>query len=76
MAEITATQAIVIEMLCTVGRERKITTQRAQEIFDKADSNRYKEALELLRAAQARTARVRIASAVSGEREGRVERRD
>jgi len=76
LAEITATQAIVIEMLCTVGRERKITTQRAQEIFDKADSNRYKEALELLRAAQARTARVRIASAVSGEREGRVERRD
>lgn len=76
LAEITATQAIVIEMLCTVGKEGKITTQRAQEIFDKADSNKYKEAMELLRVAQARTARVRTEGAVSGERPGRVERRD
>jgi len=76
LAEITATQAIVIEMLCTVGKEGKITPQKAQEIFDKADSSKYKEAMELLRVAQAKASRFRLDGANAGDRPGRVEHRD
>ena len=73
IAELAATQTIVIEILCTVGREGKLTTQKAQEIVDKADSNKYRDAMEVLRHAQAKAAKFRLEGTVSGERRGRVE---
>jgi len=36
LAEITATQAILIDLLCAVGRDGRITTQKAQQIVDAA----------------------------------------
>ncbi len=60
MAEITATQAILIDMLCAVGRDGKITTQKAQQIVDAAHNNKYKEALELLRFAYSKAAKFRL----------------
>ena len=60
MAEITATQAILIDLLCTVGRDGKITTQKAQQIVDAAHNNKYKEALELLRFAHSKAAKFHL----------------
>ena len=53
MAEITATRAILIDLLCTLGREGKITTQKAQEV-DRAHNAKFKEAAQLLRFAYSR----------------------
>ena len=36
LAEMTATQAIVTHLLCTAGRDGKVSTQKAQEIVDAA----------------------------------------
>src|SRR5579884_3128804 len=44
MAELTATQAIVIDLLCVLGRDGRITTQKAQEIVDRAQNAKFKEA--------------------------------
>jgi hypothetical protein len=76
IAEIAATQTIVIEMFCAVGGGGKITTQKAQEIVDKADSKKYKDAVDILRLAQAKAARFRSEGAISAERQGRAEHRD
>ena len=76
MAEIAATQLIIIEMFCAVGSGAKITTQKAQEIVDKVDNKKYKQALELVRFAQAKASRFRLEGADSGERQGRAEHRD
>lgn len=67
MAEITATQAILIDLLCQLGREGKITTQKAQEIVDRAHNAKYKEAVELLRFAYSKTAKVSFESLASGD---------
>jgi hypothetical protein len=48
VAEITATQAILIDMLCIFGRDGRIATPKAQEIVDRAHNAKYKEALQLL----------------------------
>lgn len=67
MAEITATQAILIDLLCILGRDGRITTQKAQEIVDRAQNAKYKEAIELLRYAYSRAAKLRLDGAASGD---------
>ncbi len=67
MAEITATQAILIDLLCILGRDGRITTQKAQEIVDRAQNAKYKEAIELLRYAYSRAAKSRLGGATTGE---------
>jgi hypothetical protein len=53
MAEINATEAILIDLLCTIGRDGKISQQKAQALVDAAHSAKYKEAVELLKYAYA-----------------------
>ena len=48
MAEITATQAMLIDMLSLIGRDGRLSPQKAQEIVDKAHDEKYDEALDLL----------------------------
>ena len=59
LAEMTATQAIVTHLLCTVGRDGKGSTQKAQEIVDKAHDEKYQEALDLLMLAHTKGKRFR-----------------
>jgi hypothetical protein len=66
MAEITATQAILIDLLCLLGRDGRITTPKAQEIVDRAQNAKYQEAIELLRYAYSRVARSQLDRAASG----------
>jgi hypothetical protein len=60
IAEVTATQAILIDLLCLLGRDGRISTQRAQEIVDRAHNAKFKEAIELLRYAYSRAAKLRL----------------
>ena len=48
MAEVTATQAMLIDMLSLMGRDGRLSTQKSQEIVDKAHDEKYDEALDLL----------------------------
>jgi hypothetical protein len=59
MAEITATQAMLIDMLCMLGRDGRLSTQKAQEIVDKAHHEKYKEALDVLTIAHTKGKRFR-----------------
>ncbi len=68
MAEITATQAILIDLVCTLGRDGKISTQKAQEVVDAAHNAKYKEAVELLRFAYSKAAKFHLEGPASGER--------
>ncbi len=54
MAEVTATQAMLIDMLCVIGREGRLSTQKAQEIVDKAHHEKNEEALDILTRAHAK----------------------
>lgn len=56
LAEITATQAILIDLLCVLGRDGRFTTQKAQEIVDRAHNAKFKEAVQLLRYAYSNAA--------------------
>ncbi len=76
MAELTATQAILIDMLCAVGRDGKITTQKAQEIVDRAHNAKFKEATQLLQYAYSRAAKSRLDAAASGEQTRKEERHE
>ena len=76
LAEMTATQAIVIHLLCTVGKDGRISTQKAQEIVDAAHDNKYSEAIELFRLAQSKSAKLRSETNGSGERRRKEERHD
>ena len=71
LAEITATQAILIDLLCTVGKEGKLTTQRAQQIVEAAHDNKYTEALEILRAAHAKASKLRLQAPDQSDRQGK-----
>ncbi|HEV2500723.1 MAG TPA: hypothetical protein VGY31_14190 [Terriglobia bacterium] len=53
MAEISATEAILIDLLCAIGRDGKLSQQKAQALVDAAHSAKYKEAAELLKYAYA-----------------------
>ncbi len=48
MAEIAATQVMLMQMLCVMGRDGKLSTQQAQGIVDKAHDEKFREALDLL----------------------------
>ncbi len=76
MAEITATQAILIDMLCALGRDGKINTQKAQEIVDRAHNAKYKEAVELLRFAFSRGAKLRLDGTTLGDESRKEEHHD
>jgi hypothetical protein len=73
LAEITATQAILIDLLCTVGKEGKLTTQKAQQIVESAHENKYTEALEILRAAHAKASKLRLQAPDQSDRRGKEE---
>ena len=73
LAEMTATQAIVIDMLCTVGRDGKVSTHKAQQIVDAAHDNKHTEALELLRLAHSQASKLRLEVTTHGERRGKGE---
>jgi len=73
LAEITATQAILIDLLCTVGKEGKLTTQRAQQIVEAAHDKKYTEALEILRAAHTKASKLRLQVPDHGEHRGKGE---
>ncbi|HEV2416338.1 MAG TPA: hypothetical protein VGX94_00890 [Terriglobia bacterium] len=49
MAELSATQSILIDLLCALGHDGKLSQQKAQAVVDAAHSAKYKEAAELLR---------------------------
>src|SRR5579863_5959547 len=49
MAEVCATETILIDLLCAIGRDGKISQQKAQSLVDTAHSAKYKEAAELLK---------------------------
>lgn len=59
VAEISATQDILIDMLLAMGRDR-MSTQRAQEIVDRAHNAKYNDALNLLRYAYSRAEKVNL----------------
>ena len=59
LAEMTATQAIVTHLLCILGRDGKLSTQKAQEIVDKAHDEKCQEALDLLTIAHQKGKRFR-----------------
>lgn len=67
MAELTATQAILIDLLCALGHDGKLSQQKAQGIVDAAHSAKYKEAAELLKYAytQFQSGRLETASGQS-----------
>lgn len=73
MAEITATQGILIDLLCAIGREGRITTQRAQQIVDVAHNRKYSEALDLFRAAHSKASKFRLTRAAHSERTGEAQ---
>lgn len=53
MAELTATQSILIDLLCALGHDGKLSQQKAQAVVDAAHGAKYKEAAELLKYAYA-----------------------
>lgn len=59
MAEVTATQAMLIDMLCIMGRDGRLSPQKAQAIVDKAHAEKYKEALDILTLAHPKGKRFR-----------------
>jgi hypothetical protein len=68
LAEVTATQAILIDLLCAFGKDGKVTTQKAQEIVDAAHEHKYAEAVELLRLAHSQASKLRLGAAAHSER--------
>ena len=71
LAEVTATQAILIDLLCAFGKDGKVTTQKAQEIVDAAHEHKYIEAVELLRVAHSQASKLRLGAAAHSERRGK-----
>ena len=72
MAELAATQAILIDLLCPLGRDSRIATQKAQEIVDAAHNSKYKEATQLLRFAHSRAQALRLDAPNSEENRART----
>lgn len=69
MAEISATEAILIDLLCAIGRDGKISQEKAQALVDAAHSAKYKEATELLKYAYTQFQNGRLETA-SGQSAG------
>lgn len=60
VAEITATQAILIDMLCLIGRDGRLATPKAQEIVDRSQNEKYREAIQLLRFAYSKVPKLNL----------------
>ncbi len=60
VAEITATQAVLIDMLCLIGRDGRLATPKAQEIVDRAQNEKYREAIQLLRFAYSKVPKLNL----------------
>lgn len=69
MAELTATQSILIDLLCALGHDGKLSQQKAQAVVDAAHNEKYKEAAELLRYAYTQFPSGRL-DATSGQSTG------
>ena len=54
MAEVTAMQVMLIDMLSLSGRDGRLSIQKAQEIVDKGHHKKQKEALDILTRAHAK----------------------
>ena len=54
MAEIVATQDIVVDLFCTLGHDGKLTSQKAQEIVDAAHERKYRDVPALFKYAHSR----------------------
>ncbi len=66
LAEIKATQAIMINLLFTLATNGKLTRDGVQQVVDAAHAAKYKEASELLKQAFARTQPRRVEPAGAG----------
>ena len=54
MAELMATQDMLIDLFCALGRDGRLTVQTAKEIVNAAHKRKYKDVAELLRYAASR----------------------
>ena len=54
LAEIAATQDMLIDLLCALGQDGRLTVQTAREIVNAAHKRKYKDVAELLRYAASR----------------------
>jgi hypothetical protein len=54
LAEIVATQDIVAGLFCALGRDGRLTPQKAKEIVDAAHERKYREVAALFRYAESR----------------------
>ena len=54
MAEITATQDMLIDLFCALGRDGKLIVQTAKEIMDAAHKHKYRDVAALFRYASSR----------------------
>jgi len=75
LAELTATQAILIDFLCVMGRDGgRLSTPKAQQIVDKAHEHKYREDLELMKLGYDKAPKFRVAMPAGHEaqNEGRT----
>lgn len=54
MAEIGATQDILVGLICAFGREGRLAPQKAQEIIDTAHERKYRDIAALFKQAETR----------------------
>lgn len=55
LAEIVATQDIVVDLFCALGHDGKLTSQKAQEIVDAAHERKYRDVPALFKYAHSRS---------------------
>jgi hypothetical protein len=55
MAEIAATQDIVVGLICALGREGRLSSQKAQEIVDAAHERKYRDVVALFKYAESKS---------------------
>jgi hypothetical protein len=56
LAEILATQDIIVGLLCAMGRDGRLTPQKAKEIADAAHERKYRDVAALFKEAESRRA--------------------
>jgi len=54
LAEIVAVEDILVDLLCALGHEGKLTSQKAQEIVDAAHERKYRDVPALFKYAHSR----------------------
>lgn len=54
LAEIVAIEEMLVGLLCAIGRDGKLTAQKAQEIVDAAHHRKYRDVAALFQYAQSR----------------------